>query len=237
MASPTMKDVLTTFFMSEKCYTELLVNYRLDMYCLKMVLARAGGFWILFEVLLAQLLQLLTVLWWRSTEGLSLTSLLLQLYAFSCPVLLAVIHNLPASACAEKFLLMVETAAIVLHMLYFRGHFLRGVLLLSLHCVLIVLLVNYASVSLVFKMQDTTLPALVLSKLIQARANYCDEQTGQLSRPSLILSLGGALGKMMNYWNPDKIVENLLHVVLVCVSFILPIQLHYYKRINKMKNE
>lgn len=236
MARPTMKDVLVTFFMSEQCYVEFFVNSRLEVSCLKMVLSRVSGFWILFEVLLAQILQLLTVLWWGSAEGLSLTAVLLQLYAFSCPVLLAVVHNLPPVAWAERFLLMAETAAIVLIILRFRGHSLHGVLLLFLHCAMVVLLVKYASVSLILIMQDSILPAIVLSKLIQARANYYNGHTGQLSRPSLILSLGGALGKMLNYWNPAHIVENLLHIVLVCVSCVLPIQLHYYRR-SKRKNE
>lgn len=237
MATSIMKDVLVTFFMSEKCYGEFFVNFRLDVYCLKMVLARVGGFWILFEVLLAQLLQLLKILWRGSAEGLSLTAVLLQLYAFSCPVVLAVSHNLPHMAWAEKFFLMAETAAIVLVILRFRGDFVRGVLLLFIHCTLVVLLVNYAPGSLIFKMQDSILPTIVLSKLIQVRTNYYNGHTGQLSRPSLILSLGGALGKMFNYWSPDRIVENLLHIMLVCVSIVLPTQLHYYRKSRKDKTE
>uniref|UniRef100_A0A8C6SCT9 Mannose-P-dolichol utilization defect 1a n=1 Tax=Neogobius melanostomus TaxID=47308 RepID=A0A8C6SCT9_9GOBI len=235
MGTPTIKDVLVTFFMSEKCYQEFFVNFRLDVYCLKMVLGRVGGFWILFEVLLAQLLQLLTILWRGSAEGLSLTAVLLQLYAFSCPVVFAVTRNFPSVAWAEKFFLMAETAAVILVILRFRGDTLRGVLLLFVHCALVVLLVNYAPVSLIFKMQDSILPAVVLSKLIQAKANYCNGHTGQLSRPSLILSLGGALGRAFNYWNPDNIVENLLHIVLVCVSVVLPIQLHYYRRTKRTR--
>lgn len=235
MASPTMKDVLVTFFMSEKCYVELFVNFRPDVSCLKMVLLRVSGYWIPFEVLLAQVLQLLTLLWRGRAEGLNLASFLLQLYAFSCPVLLAVTHDLPPAAFAERFLLMAETAVIVLIILRFRGDTFRGMLLLFLHGSLVVLLVNYVPVSLIFKMQDSILPSLVLSRLIQARTNYRNGDTGELSRPSLILSLGGALGKMLNYWNPEKIVENLLHVALVCASLVLPIQLHYYRW--RKKNE
>lgn len=232
-----MKDILVTFFMSERCYGEFFVNFRLDVSCLKMVLARLGGFWILFEVLLAQLLQLFTVLWWRSAEGLSLTAVLFQLYAFSCPVVFAVTHSLAPVAWAEKFILMAETAAIGLVILRFRGDSLRGVLFIFVYGALCVLLVRYAPALLIFKMQDSILPAIVLSKLIQARVNYCNGHTGQLSRPSLILSLFGALGKMINYWYPDRAVETLLHIALVCISFVLLIQLHYYRRIKKNKKE
>lgn len=43
----------------------------------------------------AQLLQLLRILWSGSAEGLSLVSVLMQLYAFSCPVAYAVANNFP----------------------------------------------------------------------------------------------------------------------------------------------
>lgn len=43
----------------------------------------------------AQLLQLLKILWRGSAVGLSLTSALLQLYAFSCPVVYAMANNFP----------------------------------------------------------------------------------------------------------------------------------------------
>lgn len=211
------------------------MNFTLNVLCLKMVLGRVGGFGILFEVLFAQLVQMLTILWRGSAEGLSLTAVLLQLYAFSCPVVMAVARSLPPVAWAEKCLQMVEAAAIVLIILRFHVGTLRGFLLLFIHCALVVLLVNNASASLIFKMQDSVLPALVLSKFIQARANYCNGHTGQLSRASLILSLCSALGQMMNYWHSDRIVENLLHILLVLISLVLPVQLHYYRR--KKKNE
>lgn len=43
----------------------------------------------------AQLPQLLKILWRGSAVGLSLTSALLQLYAFSCPVVYAMANNFP----------------------------------------------------------------------------------------------------------------------------------------------
>lgn len=235
MAPITVKDVLVTFFMSEKCYEAFFVNVSPTVSCLTMVLGRVGGFWILFEVLLAQLIQMLTILWRGSADGLSLTAVLVQLYAFSCPVVFAVARSLPPVAWAERFFQMTETAAIVLIILRFHGDTLRGVLLLFIHCALVVLLVNNTSALFIYKMQDSVLPALILSKFIQARANYCNGHTGQLSRASLILSLGSALGKTLNYWYPDRIVENLLHIVLVFISLVLTIQLHYYRR--KKKNE
>ncbi|KAK7925548.1 hypothetical protein WMY93_007858 [Mugilogobius chulae] len=174
----------------------VFVNFNVQVSCLKMVLSKVGGFWILFDVLLAQLLQLLTILWRGRADGLSLTSVLLQFYAFSVPIVFAMRHNFPVDAWAERLFLLAQTAGIVLLILRYQGDTLRGVLLLLSHYGLILLLVKYAASSLISKMQDTILPALVLSKLIQARANYCNGHIGQLSRPSLILSLGGALGKL-----------------------------------------
>lgn len=50
----------------------------------------------------AQLPQLLKILWRRSAEGLSLTSMLLQLYAFSCPVVYAMANNYPLLYVSRK---------------------------------------------------------------------------------------------------------------------------------------
>ncbi|XP_055004426.1 mannose-P-dolichol utilization defect 1 protein-like isoform X2 [Boleophthalmus pectinirostris] len=202
-----------------------------------MVLSKVAGFWILFDVLLAQLLQLLTVLWRGRADGLSLTSVLLQLYAFSCPVVFAVRHNFPLEAWAERLFLLIETASIFLLMLRYQGDTLRGVRLLLSHCALIFLLVTYTASSLISKMQDTILPAIILSKLLQARANYYNGHTGELSRPSLILSLGGALGKTLNYWDSYIIVESLFHTVSACLSFVLVVQMFYYMRQSGTKKD
>ncbi|TNN72484.1 Mannose-P-dolichol utilization defect 1 protein [Liparis tanakae] len=73
MATSTVKDFLVTHLMPEKCYERIVVNLHVH----------------------AQAVQLLTILWRRSAEGLSLASVLLQLYAFSCPVVYAAANNFP----------------------------------------------------------------------------------------------------------------------------------------------
>ncbi|XP_029957079.1 mannose-P-dolichol utilization defect 1 protein-like isoform X2 [Salarias fasciatus] len=172
MAASQVRDFLVTYLMPEKCYDEIFVRFHFH----------------------AQLPQLLKILWRGSAEGISLFSVLLQLYAFSCPVVYAVAHNFPLFAWAERVLMLVQTAAIVLLILYHRGETLKGLLLLVGFGGVMFLLSSYAPAAIVSAMHDSSLAALIASKALQALTNHRNGHTGQLSTVSVFLSCAGSLG-------------------------------------------
>ncbi|XP_029304815.1 mannose-P-dolichol utilization defect 1 protein-like isoform X2 [Cottoperca gobio] len=194
MAASPVKNFLVTFLMPEKCYERIFVNFHMNVPCLKFIMNRIVGFWIILDTFLAQLPQLLKILWRRSAKGLSLTSALLQLYSFSCPVVYAMAHNFPLFAWGERLITLVQTAAIVFLIMHYRGETLKGILFLLTYGGVMFLLGSYAAAAVVSVMQASSLAALIASKIFQAGTNYCNGHTGQLSTLTVLISWAGSLG-------------------------------------------
>ncbi|XP_033506835.2 mannose-P-dolichol utilization defect 1 protein-like [Epinephelus lanceolatus] len=194
MATSPVKDFLVTYLMPEKCYERIFVSFQFNAPCLKFILNRIAGFWIILDTFLAQLPQLLKILWRGSAEGLSLTSALLQLYAFSCPVVYAVANNFPPFAWGERLITLIQTAAIIFLILHYRGETFKGALFLLAYGAVMFLLGSYAAAAVASVMQASSLAALIASKGLQAGTNYKNGHTGQLSTLSVLLSWAGSLG-------------------------------------------
>nr|XP_046266117.1 mannose-P-dolichol utilization defect 1 protein-like isoform X2 [Scatophagus argus] len=222
MASSPFKEFLVSYVMPERCYEELFVNFHMHVPCLKFVLNRSFGFWIILDTFLAQLPQLLKILWGRSAAGLSLTSALLQLYSFSCPVVYAVAKHFPLFAWGERLLTLAQTAVIVFLILHYRGDTLTGMLFLLAYSGLMVLLGTYGAAGLISMMQASSLAALIASKGLQAGTNYRNGSTGQLSTLSVLLSWAGTLGAVYVSLQETGIsFITLLHALSACLSCVL----------------
>ncbi|KAL6098896.1 uncharacterized protein ACO6RY_17934 [Pungitius sinensis] len=222
MASSSVKDFLVTYLMPEKCYERIFVNFHMSVPCLQFVMNRIFGILIILETFLAQLPQLLKILWRRSAEGLSLTSMLLQLYAFSCPVVYAMANNYPLFAWAERLFTLAQTAAIVFLILHYRGHTLSGMLFLLAYGAAMFLLGSYAAAAVVSVMQASSLAALITSKVLQAGTNHRHGHTGQLSSLSVLLSWAGSLGVLfVSLQETGSLFTPLLQTLSAGVSCVL----------------
>ncbi|XP_056267319.1 mannose-P-dolichol utilization defect 1 protein-like [Pseudoliparis swirei] len=224
MATSTVKDFLVTHLMPEKCYERIVVNLHVHVPCLKLISTRIFGFWILLDALLAPTAQLLTILWRRSAEGLSLTSVLLQLYAFSCPVVYAAANNFPFFAWGDRLFILAQTAATVFLILHYRSHTLRGMLVLWAYGGVIFLLVSYAAAAVASVMQASSLTALIASKVLQVRTNHCNGHTGQLATLSVFLSCTGSLGIFVSLQETESLFTTLSHALSAGLSFVLLVQ-------------
>ncbi|CAK6953698.1 mannose-P-dolichol utilization defect 1 protein-like [Scomber scombrus] len=238
MATSPVKEFLVTYFMPTKCYEELFVNLHLHVPCLKFVLKKIAGIWILLDIFLVQLLQLLKILWRGNAEGLSLSSVLLQLYAFSCPVVYAVTNSFPLFAWSERLLTLAQTVVITFLILHYRGDTLTGALFLLAYSGLMFLLGSYAATAVVSVMQSSSLPALIASKVLQIRANYSNGHTGQLSSLSVFLSCAGSLGlAFVSVQEEGGSLATLSHILSACLSCVLLAQVLCYKSSNKKKSD
>ncbi|XP_045894973.1 mannose-P-dolichol utilization defect 1 protein-like [Micropterus dolomieu] len=230
MATSPVKHFLVTYLMPEKCYEEICVNFHLHVPCLKFVLNRTVGVWIILDTFLSQLPQLLKILWRGSAVGLSLTSALLQLYALSCPVVYAMANNFPLFAWGERLFTLAQTAAIVFLILHYRGDTLKGMLFLLAYGGVMFLLGSYAAAGVGSMMQSTSLAALIASKGLQAGTNYCNGCTGQLSTLSVLLSWIGSLGVwFVSLQETGCSFAALSHILSVCFSGVLLAQVFCYR--------
>ncbi|XP_054482223.1 mannose-P-dolichol utilization defect 1 protein-like [Anoplopoma fimbria] len=230
MATSTSKDFLVTYLMPEKCYERIFVNFQVNVPCLQFIMKRVVGFWILLDALLAQLPQLLKILWRRSAEGLSLTSVILQLYAFSCPVVYAIANNYPLFAWSDRLFTLAQTAAIIFLILHYRGDTLTGMLFLLAYGGVMFLLGSYAAAAVASVMQDSSLGALIASKVLQARTNHCNGHTGQLSTLSVLLSWAGSLGVIfVSLQETGSLFTTLSHTLSAGLSCVLLAQVLCYR--------
>ncbi|XP_074528817.1 mannose-P-dolichol utilization defect 1 protein-like [Halichoeres trimaculatus] len=230
MATSFLKNFLVTFLMPEKCYERIFVNFHLNGACLKFILNRIVGLFIILDTFVAQLPQLLKILWRGSANGLSLTASLLQLYALSCPVVYAIAHNFPLFAWADRLITLTQNVVIVFLILYHRGKTFKGMLLLLACTGVMFLLGSYKVKAVASVLQDSSLTALALSKGFQAGTNYRNGHTGQLSTLSVILSWTGSLGTLyMFLQDTGSLFETLSHVLSAGLSCVLLAQVLCYR--------
>uniref|UniRef100_UPI003AAEF91C mannose-P-dolichol utilization defect 1 protein-like n=1 Tax=Centroberyx gerrardi TaxID=166262 RepID=UPI003AAEF91C len=242
MATSPVKEFLRTHFMSEKCYNEFFVNLHfMHVPCLTIVLSKTVGFWIILDTLMAQLPQVLKIMRRGSAAGLSLTAVLLQLYAISCPVVYCMANNFPRFAWAERLFTLVQTVVIGFLILHYRGDTLKGLMFLLAYSGIMFLLGSYATAAVVSTMQASSVAALVASKVIQAGTNYSNGSTGQLSSISVFLVWASSLALIfVSLQDTGRSLNTLAHILSACLSCILLGQLFCYRKSSsagKQKSE
>uniref|UniRef100_A0A8D3AV04 Mannose-P-dolichol utilization defect 1a n=1 Tax=Scophthalmus maximus TaxID=52904 RepID=A0A8D3AV04_SCOMX len=167
----------------------------------------------------APLPQLLKILWRGRADGLSPPSVLLQLYAASCPVVYAVANSFPLFAWAERLFTLAQIAAVAFLVLHHRGKTATGTLLLLSYVGLMFLLGSYAPAAVASGMQASSVASLIV---LQARSNYCNGHTGQLSTLSVLLTWAGSLGVVfVALQETDGALATLSHVLSACLSCVL----------------
>uniref|UniRef100_A0A3B3IA43 Mannose-P-dolichol utilization defect 1a n=1 Tax=Oryzias latipes TaxID=8090 RepID=A0A3B3IA43_ORYLA len=225
MAMSLVRNLLVGNLMPEKCYEQIFLTGNVHVPCLKFVLNRIAGFWIILDTFLAQTPQLLKILWRGSAEGLSVASFLLQLYALSCPVVYAVAHNFPFFAWAERLFTLSQTAAILFLIMHHQGKTLKGLLLLLVFGGVMLLLARCAATAVVSLMQASNLAAVNASKVFQTITNHQNGHTGQLSTLSVFLTWTGSLGLIVvSLQESGSSFTSLLHILSSGLSFVLLLQ-------------
>ncbi|XP_067412395.1 mannose-P-dolichol utilization defect 1 protein [Emydura macquarii macquarii] len=193
-----LEGLLVPHLLPPRCYDELLLRLNLlHVPCLKILLSKGLGIAIIVGSLIVKLPQVLKILGAKSAEGLSFGSLLLELLAITGTVAYSVANRFPFSAWGEALFLMLQTLAIGFLAQHFGGHTARGLSFLALYlAVLWLLLSPLAPRALLTLLQASHMPAIVISRLLQAATNYRNGHTGQLSAITVLLLLAGSLARI-----------------------------------------
>nr|XP_023680501.1 mannose-P-dolichol utilization defect 1 protein-like isoform X4 [Paramormyrops kingsleyae] len=99
-----MKSFLLAYFIPEKCYDEFFVRLQLfHVPCLRIALRKTLGIWVMLGSLTAKLPQMFKVVGAKSSEGLSLPSSLVELYAAAGTVAVQIGRNFPLEWWSSPF--------------------------------------------------------------------------------------------------------------------------------------
>ncbi|XP_056451160.1 mannose-P-dolichol utilization defect 1 protein-like isoform X2 [Gadus chalcogrammus] len=122
-----VKEFILLYLMPEKCFEYFFTNLNfLHVPCLKIVLSKTVGLWIVLGTVLAQLPQLLRLTRRGSAEGVSLGSALLHLYSISGPLVYCLARDFPLSAWSDKLFIAVQAASVCFLLLHYRGRTIQG---------------------------------------------------------------------------------------------------------------
>ncbi|XP_061445524.1 mannose-P-dolichol utilization defect 1 protein isoform X1 [Rhineura floridana] len=237
-----LKGLLVPHILPEHCYDELFLSFNfLHIPCLKILISKGLGFGIVAGSLMVKLPQIIKILRAKSAEGLSFHSILLELLAITGTMAYSISKTFPFSAWGEALFLMIQTVAIGFLVQYFGGHTGRGVsFLVAYFGVLALLLSSLTPAGVVTALQASNMPAVVISRLLQAATNYRNGHTGQLSAVTVFLLFAGSLARIFtSIQETGDPLMALTYVVSSACNGVITGQLVYYWNVplDKRKKE
>uniref|UniRef100_A0ACB8EXH9 Mannose-P-dolichol utilization defect 1 protein n=2 Tax=Sphaerodactylus townsendi TaxID=933632 RepID=A0ACB8EXH9_9SAUR len=242
MASVALKGLVVPHFLPESCYDEFFVRFNLmHIPCLKILISKGLGFAIIAGSVMVKLPQILKIVGARSAEGLSFYSILLELLAITATMTYSIANSFPFSSWGEALFLMLQTVTIGFLVQHFGGRTGRGLTFLLVYFgALSVLLSPLSSMAVVTALQASTMPAVIISRLLQAATNYSNGHTGQLSAVTAFLLFAGSLARIFtSVQETGDPLMALTYVVSSTCNGIIMGQLLYYWNVpvDKRKKE
>ncbi|XP_030648428.1 mannose-P-dolichol utilization defect 1 protein-like [Chanos chanos] len=228
----TFKEFLLTYFMPEKCYDHFFLHFNIaHVPCLKITLSKIMGIWIIVGTVLAPLPQIFKVVRAKDVNGLSLCSTLLELLAVSANVAYCIIRNFPIGAWGEKLFMLMQIVLLGFLIQHYSGKTIQGVSFLAAHFIFMYLLTS-CPVAVVTPMQESSVLAVIMSRLIQAGCNYSNGHTGNLSAVSVLMVFMGSLALTFSSAQERGVSLYTLSFVLasVCSGVVLTQVLLYWSR-------
>ncbi|XP_034020837.1 mannose-P-dolichol utilization defect 1b [Thalassophryne amazonica] len=226
-----LKGVLLAYIMPESCYDEFFLNFNfLDVPCLKIVLSKGLGIGIILGSVLVKMPQIIKLMGAKSAEGLNFSSVVLELLAITGTMSYSIAKSFPFSAWGEALFLMLQTVIIGFLIQHYGQRTFQGLLFVVLYFGLLVILLSpLTPLSVVTMMQAFNMPAIVISRLMQAATNFWNGHTGQLSAVSSFLLFAGALARIFTSLQEtgDSLMA-LTYVISSACNGIIAFQVVYY---------
>ncbi|XP_046694880.1 mannose-P-dolichol utilization defect 1a isoform X2 [Silurus meridionalis] len=207
--SSLLKTFLITYIFPEKCYEHLFLTLNLT---------HAPG------------LQIWKVVQGGSAEGLSLVSVLLQLFSVTTHTATCILHNFPIGAYGESVFVQIQFVLLVFLIQYYKQSFISGCVILSAYSGVMYLLISALIPEVVvMAMQEWSVLIIITSRMIQAGCNLNSGSTGQLSGASVFLVFLASLGRTFKS-TQESGSHSQAGVFSSCCSLLLLIQIHIYTK-------
>lgn len=181
--------------------------------------------------MLVKVPQILKILNNKSSEGLSIVSIFLDLMAITFHMSYSFVSGFPFSAWGDGTFLALQTAAIAA-LVFFYGHRSppRAVMFTALYGVFVYILMGgMTSKKFLWTAQGFNVPILLTGKLSQAFTNYKNGSTGQLSAATCFMLFFGSLARI--FTSVQETGDSMM-ILTYCVSTfanaVIVSQLLYY---------
>ncbi|CRK93938.1 CLUMA_CG007465, isoform A [Clunio marinus] len=218
--------------MSEKCYENYFEDFNFfDVPCFKALLSKGLGLGIIAGSMLVKVPQIMKILNNKSTEGLSLVSVFLDLMAITFHMSYSFVSGFPFSAWGDGTFLAFQTATIAA-LIFFYGHRspVRSFLFTALYGVLVYILMGgMTPLEFLWSAQGFNVPILLVGKLSQAVTNYRNGGTGQLSAATCFMLFFGSLARI--FTSIQETGDNMMILTYSVSTFanaVIIAQLLYY---------
>ncbi|XP_077401264.1 mannose-P-dolichol utilization defect 1 protein-like isoform X1 [Vanacampus margaritifer] len=228
--------LLLEYLLPQSCSDAFFLRFNF-MYgpCLKILLSKCLGTIIILGSMLVKLPQIMKLLGAKNAEGVSFLSLLGELLAITGSLAYSVARSFPFSAWGEALFVMLQTVTVGFLIQHYGGRTRRGVLFVLLYIgVLSVLLSPLAPASVLTAMQASNMPAIIVSRVIQAATNFRNGHTGQLSALTVIILFAGSLARIFtSVQETGDILLVVTYVVSVACNGLIVAQVLYYWKPTK----
>ncbi|XP_015428583.1 PREDICTED: mannose-P-dolichol utilization defect 1 protein homolog [Dufourea novaeangliae] len=233
MAQVLRKAALIIF--SEKCIEEYFDEFNfLHVECFKATLSTVLGFGIISGSILVKVPQILKLLQSKSAEGINVLSVLLDLFAITAMVSYSFVSGFPFSAWGDGVFLGLQTVAIAVLVMHFSGNTAQATAFLAAYVAVVSTAVSgLTPVNILWACQAMNIPIILISKLIQARTNYCNGSTGQLSAVTgFMLFLGSLIRIFTSIQETGDMTMIIMYICSTIANAVIVSQMLYYWNVD-----
>lgn len=187
--------------------------------------------------MLVKVPQIVKIMNAKSAEGLSLFSVLLDLFAITCHMSYSLVSGFPFSAWGDSAFVGIQTAIIAVLILYFAGSAVRASIFAVLYCVICyVAMGGMTSRELLLWAQGFNIPILLVGKLSQAVVNFKNGSTGQLSAVTCFMLFFGSMARIFtSIQETGDTMMVITYVASTTANAVIVLQLLYYWNADKMQ--
>jgi mannose-P-dolichol utilization defect protein 1 len=195
------------------------------------LISKGLGIGIIAGSVLVKVPQIIKILNGKSTEGISIVSVLLDLLAITFHISYSFVSNFPFSAWGDGTFLAIQTA-IIAALVFYYGYrsIVKAIIFVVCYCSLTYILMSgITPLKFLWTAQGFNIPLLMTGKLSQAYINYSNSSTGQLSAVTCFMLLAGSLARI--FTSQQETGDTMMIVIYCASSFantIIVAQLLYY---------
>ncbi|XP_017893470.1 mannose-P-dolichol utilization defect 1 protein [Ceratina calcarata] len=226
-----MAQLIMNWFFTEECIEEYFDDLNFfHVGCFKATLSKVLALGIISGSLFVKVPQIIKIIKNKSAEGISLFSVLLDLFAITAMVSYSFVSDFPFSSWGDGVFLGLQTLTIVVLVMHFNGNTVQATAFFTAYLsVLLAVVSGLTPLKVLWACQAMNIPIVLISKLIQAYTNYANGSTGQLSAVTGFMLFFGSLARIFT-----SVVETgdmtmiVMYMCSTLANAIIAAQILYY---------